>query len=244
MECEGVREQLPDYTLGTLSDVETVAVRRHLRGCGACRAEARELDRGLEMFSATSHATPPPPDLKDRVLSAVAEEGTAQPTPSPSVRSRVRRLPVAAAVLGVVGVLAWGIDARREIDQVRAAAARFEESAREYEALLAVLHGEDIRAGVIQPVGRSVVEGSVVFYDSKREESWVLVLARAPGYGHPVRVEITSRSGRAIRLRPIRFDENGRGYALLVTSVDLSDFDGVRLESPAGQELARARVEE
>lgn len=243
MECEGVREQLADYTLGTLSDVETRAVRRHLRGCAACRREARELDRGLEMFSVTSHAIPPPTELRERVLSAVADEGAAEPRRA-LVGDRLRRLGLAAAIVAVVGALAWGIDARRETDRVRATAARFEESATEYEALLDALHGEDIRAAAIEPVGMSVLEGSVVFYDSKREESWVLVLARAPGYGHPVRVEIISRSGRTIRLRPIRFNESGQGYALLVTSVDLSDFDVVRLESPAGQELARASVEE
>jgi len=35
MSCEEVREQLPDYSLGTLSDVESAALRRHLRGCAA-----------------------------------------------------------------------------------------------------------------------------------------------------------------------------------------------------------------
>ena len=43
MKCEDLRQQLPDYTLGTISETETAAVRRHLRGCAACRAEADKL---------------------------------------------------------------------------------------------------------------------------------------------------------------------------------------------------------
>ena len=66
MSCEEVRAQLPDYTLGTLSETEAAAVRRHLRACSGCRLEARTLDEGVTMFAGAAHAMDPPPDLKAR----------------------------------------------------------------------------------------------------------------------------------------------------------------------------------
>ena len=55
MSCEEIQAQLPDYTLGTLSETEAAAVRRHLRACTGCRLEARTLDEGVAMFAGAAH---------------------------------------------------------------------------------------------------------------------------------------------------------------------------------------------
>ena len=74
MSCEEVRAQLPDYTLGTLSETEVAGVRRHLRACTGCRSEARILDEGVAMFAGAAHAMDPPPDLKGVFASPASKE--------------------------------------------------------------------------------------------------------------------------------------------------------------------------
>src|SRR6266550_2325107 len=74
MTCDEILQLLPDHALGTLSETEEAAVRRHLRGCGACRADAVALDRGVAMFASAAHATEPPPALRERVMTTLSEE--------------------------------------------------------------------------------------------------------------------------------------------------------------------------
>src|SRR5438105_14425759 len=47
--------------------MESLPLRRHVRGCMGCRAEAQRLDEGLAMFAGAAHSTDPPPELEDRV---------------------------------------------------------------------------------------------------------------------------------------------------------------------------------
>jgi len=75
VDCEAALDQLPDFVLGLLSeDPAGDGVREHLRGCRRCRMSASGLEHGLFVFSVASHATPPPPDLRERVLSVLREE--------------------------------------------------------------------------------------------------------------------------------------------------------------------------
>jgi len=74
MKCEDVLEQLPDCTLGTPPEIEAASLRRHLRGCAACRRDAATLDQDLVMFASAAHAAEPPAELKERVLSVLAHE--------------------------------------------------------------------------------------------------------------------------------------------------------------------------
>src|SRR5947207_3735843 len=105
MTCESVRELLPDFTLGALSELQAAEVRRHLRGCSSCRADAAALDQGVALFASAAHATEPPADLKDRVLTVMADEWT-EAAPKPS-RRFPRWMAVAAAAVVVAGSLGW-----------------------------------------------------------------------------------------------------------------------------------------
>src|SRR5438128_6996705 len=126
MTCDAVRERLPDHTLGTLPETEEMAVRRHLRGCAGCRAEATTLDEGMAMFASAAHAVPPPPELKERVLSALADEWSESPAASAPGRAAAWwRLVAAAAVVLLVGALAWGGLATARASRLRAQAKGF-----------------------------------------------------------------------------------------------------------------------
>jgi len=237
MRCEGVRPQLPDYVLGTLSETETAAIRRHLRGCASCREDATQLDKGVALFAGAAHVAEPPPELKERVL-AVLEEEWAEPTTPPSRRRPFRFAwqAMAAALIVIAGVGAWAGVAQNKANH-------FREDALAYRRFLGALGGKDVRAGTLTAAPGVTLDGSVTMYDSDKGQSWVLVLARAPGWSDPVTVTLQDRSGREITVPfPIKFDANGEGWTGMVTGANLSSFDHVVLTGANGRMLAEGSV--
>lgn len=239
MSCEEVRAQLPDYTLGTLSETEAAAVRRHLRACSGCRLEARTLDEGVAMFAGAAHAMDPPAELKARVMGVLAEEWAEAP------RARTRRprsllqwTALAAAIVALAGSLTWGVAQQRKAERFRADAASSGSDAASYRLFLHALGGLDVRVVSFKQQGDVVVDGSAVLYDSDKGQSWVLVMARVPGYIGPLAVSMTSASGHAITLQPMHIDGEGDGATWLVTSSDISAFRTVTLRIPNGPVIA------
>jgi putative zinc finger protein len=233
--CDEVRGQLADHLLGTLDEVTDAAVRSHLRSCGACRRDMAAIAEGIETFSRAAHEVPPPPELRDRVLGAVAEEWsdtTAVERPRRHVRSWIGAAVAAAAVVASLG---WGMSQA-------SIAGRYEHSATKYEAFLHALGGKNVRVGVIRPSGPEAIEGSAVLYDSDVEQSWVLVLVRAPGMAGEANVRLSSSTGRTIQMHPLDFSQGGESSSWLVTSSNLESFDRVTITGPSGNVLATAAV--
>ena len=77
MTCDQVRELLPEQLLGALDGPEELEVRRHLRGCVACRTERAALEDGM---AALSHA-PPVLMLQGHLMSAVIHTSSCLPIP-------------------------------------------------------------------------------------------------------------------------------------------------------------------
>ncbi|WP_166134860.1 anti-sigma factor [Nocardioides ochotonae] len=59
------------YAVDALDDVERAHFERHLAGCEACQAEVDSLRDATALLASTT-ATPPPPALRDAVLSQIA----------------------------------------------------------------------------------------------------------------------------------------------------------------------------
>ena len=75
-----MRELLGPYVMGALDLEEERAVRLHLTRCAACRDEERGLRETHERLAGVSIAASfAPPDLKPRVLDAVAQGGGHEP---------------------------------------------------------------------------------------------------------------------------------------------------------------------
>jgi anti-sigma factor RsiW len=234
MTCDQVREHLPEHLLGVLDPESDREVKRHLRGCGVCRAELTSLGEGLSTFARAAHQTEPPEDLKGRVLAVLEEERADQPVPSPVPRIRRPQLAWAVAAVFMVGALAWG-----SISTV--AGWHASERAAKYETFLKALGGKDVRVATLREAGQENIEGSVVLYDSDVGQSWVLVLARSPSItGHP-HVFLMSPTSR-IELHPLEFDSHGEASTWLVTSANLAPYDRVRLADGQGHTLALGRV--
>ena len=239
MTCEELRQQLPDHTLGTLSDTEMAAVRRHLRGCSGCRAEAAMLDEGVSLFASAAHEADPPPELRERVMSVLAEEWSEKPA-SPRfkpLRSARWQLAVAASVALIAGLVVWG-------GAARGTANRFREDASSYREFLQALGGMDVRVSVLLPESGSVLEGSAVLYDSDRGQSWVLVIVRVPGITEPMDVTLTATDGRSLKLPfPLKPDAVGDASTWLVTSTDITSYVTVQItDSGTGRLLGTGTV--
>jgi hypothetical protein len=232
MTCEEVRQHLADYTLGTLAEWEMAGVRRHLRGCGGCRAEAAQLDQGISLFATAAHVAEPPTELKDRVMSALAEEWSEGPAEKAQRRAGAARwLAVAAAVVAVAGALTWAGFSQVQASRSRSDAAR-------YRSFLGALGGREVRVAALKAASGTAIEGSAILYDSDHGQSWILVLARAPGYSGPVEVTVSAPGGPSIQMRPLQLDAEGDASSWLVTSSDISRFTTVTLRSAGGSVLA------
>jgi anti-sigma-K factor RskA len=236
--CDEVRDLLAEHLLGTLPAEDDAAVRRHLRGCAGCRAEMAMLAEGLATFSRAAHQADPPPELRDRVLAAVAEERLDRETESVPGGRRPRRparwLALAAAITVAAGAIAWGT-----AQTVRAN--RTAGVARTYQQFLDALGGREVRVARLAGTGAHQVEGSAILYDSDVGQSWVLVLVRSPGATGTVQVVLKSPHGR-IDMHPTEFNSEGSTDAWLVTANDISRFNRVLVYDGAGRLLAAGAV--
>jgi hypothetical protein len=225
---------MPDHLLGE----EDPDVKRHLRGCAACRSDLAALDEGLMAVGMSMDQDEPPKEMQDKVLTALREEWADAPAAAGSSgkvsrlsdRRVARWLAVAAAAVMVVGSFAWALR-----ENGRASANSADASA--YRQFLGTLGGRDVREARLVPNGTSGFEGSAVIYDSMEGQSWVLIVGRAPGFQGTAQVTASSATG-SIRLPNVEFAPNGQAYSVMVTAADLSKFDGITISSPDGTVLA------
>jgi hypothetical protein len=246
MTCDQTQELLPEYLLGTLDDVTDAGVRRHLRGCAACRQERMDLEDGLATLAHATHDQEPPDELRDRVLGTLADEWR-EPAPTTSTPPAVARRPVrrrsgllavaaSLAVLLVAGSVVFGAAQAH-----RANLATTDAGA--YRNLLATLGGKEFRIGELHGSGLS---GQVLLYDGDPTggwSSWGLVLVRGdvpPGST----ATLLSPDGHTIELPSLHQDEYGTSSTWLVTGHDITAFDELTLTGPDGTVLATATIRE
>src|SRR5205823_11990848 len=112
MTCDEVRELLPEHLLGSLEGPEDLEVRRHLRGCSACREERMRLEDGVAALSRAVHDQEPPADLRGRVLRTLDEEWKDSGHPAATTqrghdRSLWRAVAAATVVVLIAGSVAY-----------------------------------------------------------------------------------------------------------------------------------------
>lgn len=232
MTCAEVRERLSDHVLGSLPEGEELRVRRHLRGCGPCRAELRALEDGLAVAAATVPPVEPPPALRERVLGALEEEWLEAPA-APRRRTSTWLVAAAAAVTVLLAVV-WGTGQARRAERAAAEAAS-------YERVLAVLGGTGFRVGEIRPVGASGVRGSVLVYRSAWGRSWAAIFLRAPGVEGELRASLTGPGGTSLPFEALWVHE-GQGEGWLTTDLEVDALDRVWVRAEDGTLLASGRI--
>ena len=238
MTCDEVRELLPEHLLGTLEGPEDLEVRRHLRGCSACREERMKLEDGVAALSRAVHDQEPPADLRDRVLRTLDEEWKEAGRPPTTTqrrrdRSLWRAVAAAAVVVLVAGSVAYGATQAHRASVATA-------DATSYTSLLATLGGKEFSIGQLHPTGGSSFDGRVLVYEgdaSKGWSSWAIVFVKAPGYTGDATATLIGTDGQALALPPLRVSDGG-AHAWLVTGDDLSGYDRLTITTPDGNVVA------
>jgi Putative zinc-finger len=233
--CDDVRPLLPDFVLGSLDGDGDLGVRRHLRGCSACRRELEALSDGLEVFGSALER-PAPPELHDRISDVLATEWAERPVRATraSPISRPWRVAVAASLALVVaaGWFGWW-----QLGRAGDASA----DADSYRTVLATLGGTGFRVGSLQPASDRPVEGSVVAYESSHDQSFVVVFVRTPELHGDGRLLVSRSDGTTWDPGlPLEFDGDGDAAVWWVTDRSISSMTGLRITAPDGSTLATA----
>lgn len=231
--CEAVRPLLPDFVLRSTGDPDHLEVRRHLRGCGACRRELHALRDGLAVFGSTLER-PPPPELHERVMTVLSEEWSeAEEGRRASPIPRGWRVAVAASLALALLAGAFGlIQLGRARDEAADAAS--------FRTLLATLGGTGFKVGTLEPSTTTPVEGSVVAYESSKDQSFVVVFVRTPELTGQGSLLVSRSDGTAWDPGPIEFDGDGDAAVWWVTDRSIESMTGLTVRAPDGSRLATA----
>ena len=240
MNCAEVREQLPDHLLATLPETDDARVRRHLRGCAACRADLVGLEEGLSSFSQAAHHSDPPPELEAKVFATLEDEWQETADGGTIVEVGRRRrswggwLVAAAAVLVLVVSLGWGLAQARRADRAVAGASS-------YSRLLSTLGGREFRVGELRGSSGHDVSGSVLLYEAVWDRSWGVLFLRAPDLSGELVATLSGADGRELSFPAITI-EDGEGDAWLVTPDDVRAFDRLTVRDHSGAVVASAQI--
>jgi anti-sigma factor RsiW len=235
--CEDVRALLPDFVLGSTNEADDLDVRRHLRGCGACRRELEALHDGLQVFGSTMER-PAPPELRERVMTVLEDEWTENDTARPPVPLPRRwRVSVAASLAAAFIAATFGaIQLGRARDEAIEAAS--------YRAVLDTLGGTGFKVATLEAATATPVEGSVVAYESSHDQSFVVVFVRTPELTGRGSLVVSRRDGTTWDPGPIRFDGDGDAAVWWVTDRSIDSMTDLTINAPDGSTLATATLQE
>ena len=231
--CEDVRPHLPDFVLGAAADPDELGIRRHLRGCGACRRELDALEDGLRVFGSTLER-PVPSGMHDRVMTVLSEEwADEETTRSRGPAPRGWRIAVAASISLAVLAATFGlIQLGRAREEARDAAS--------FRTVLATLGGTGFKVGELQAATETPVAGSVVAYESSHDQSFVVVFVRTPHLSGQGSLLVSRSDGTTWDPGPIEFDGDGDAAVWWVTDRSIHSMTGLTIRAPDGSTLATA----
>jgi anti-sigma-K factor RskA len=198
-----VHEQFADdlalYAMGALEAAERVALEKHLNQCAACRRELQELQRDTALLALSAPSHTPPPQARQRLMSAVAAEPRV-------VRTQERRewwmlIPSMAAVaIAVIAIALWrhNVDMQRQLADLQKNYSHQQEQLQSANEVLATLTDPDATRFTLtttparpQPQGKAIYarnRRSLIFLASnmpalppqKAYELWLIPTSGAP----------------------------------------------------------------
>jgi predicted anti-sigma-YlaC factor YlaD len=234
--CEDVRTLLPDFALGSHAGRDDLDVRRHLRGCAACRRELEALREGLGVFASTLER-PAPPELRDRVMNVLSEEWAEATGPSRAREPAPRKWRVALVASLALAIVA-GAFGLVQLDRARDAS----RDATSFRSVLATLGGTGFKVGTLEAASTTPVGGSVVAYESSNDQSFVVVFVRTPELTGDGSLLVSRSDGTTWDPGPIEFDGDGDAAVWWVTDRSIASMTRLTVRAPDGSVLATARL--
>ncbi|WP_086664422.1 anti-sigma factor [Lentzea kentuckyensis] len=151
------------YAVNALSDTERAAFDTHLSRCGCCATEVAELTATAARLGAAV-ASPPPPQLRARVLAAAAETRQLPPRTARVARARSLRglggLLAAACLVAAVVLTVQGLGPSEDSDTLA-------QISREYSQFTDFLATPDVR--LVSATGPDGATGTAVVSASRDE---------------------------------------------------------------------------
>jgi hypothetical protein len=246
--CLTVRERLPEYALGALSEQDAAAVERHLEWCAACRKEAGELQRAAATLAYSVAPVEPPAGLEERVGGAVPAAAGRRRAAAPR-RSRVAAAGVLAAMLALSG-LGWGAvmagRAGRLEDEVAIQRQQQKEAIANFRELIRDLEGADpaniVEVATLMSARHRAGDGDALVLLSPSSDDLALVLVNGLGGVRegrfPLEVRLLSdRAGELVVGHIQALDSGGSGAVRKWFVGDLTAYSAVVVRDADGKVL-------
>jgi hypothetical protein len=149
--------------------------------------------------------------------------------------SRGWRIALAASLTVAVVSAAFGVlQLGRARDATR--------DANSFRTVLATLGGTGFKVGSLQASSERPVEGSVVAYESSKDQSFVVVFVRTPGLAGDGALLVSRSDGTTWNPGPIEFDGDGDAAVWWVTDRSIATMTGLTVSAPDGSPLASAAL--
>lgn len=256
MTCIQIRELLPEFAVGVLSDEDREGVLRHLRWCAGCRKEAEELGAAAATVAFALPPEPVPEGLGDRVVGLVR-----QATGAPGSSRRVR-VTAALALAGLVTVsgLGWGAvmagRADRFADRAAVAESRRTAALEQFQRVLSRLPGpapqtqETFLGQLVPQAPEAQGGGAALELVSPTRLDLLIVMVSgldpADTEALPYRVTLANDAGHALRVGQItELDADGSSDVLRqFDHTDLTGYTLVTVTSARGDVALVGRVDQ
>jgi hypothetical protein len=111
-----------------------------------------------------------------------------------------------------------------------------------FRTVLATLGGTGFKVGTLQAATTTPVEGSVVAYESSKDQSFVVVFVRTPGLTGRGSLLVSRSDGTTWDPGPIEFDGDGDAAVWWVTDRSIGSMTGLTINAPDGSTLATASL--
>ncbi len=159
--CEEYRAPLAAYALGERE--LDAAAREHLETCAECQRAYREYAAVAQTLPFTAPEASPPPELRDRIIAAVAAEAEPAPEAPRAALPREHRArrqgwglwtALAASLVAALALLGWNLSLRSQLSAQELQVAASREG---WQAMIALMNDPQVRS---TPVAGSGARGT------------------------------------------------------------------------------------
>ncbi|MDT7799516.1 MAG: hypothetical protein QOI78_2949 [Actinomycetota bacterium] len=210
------------FALDAVSDIERAEFSRHLEQCDSCAQEVAEL-RATAARLGAAMAEEPPPEFKDRVMTAMHATRQLPPRTRPGSPERHRRsgraprwAVITAAAAAVVGLAAGGVFggiALTQQQELRSAQTQLDQARARYAPVAALLAAPDAKTGH----GEAPTGGGVTVVLSRSQNRLMVMDAGLP----------SQPGGKVYQAWLLTGTEAPRSAGVLATDSGLVVADGV-----------------
>ena len=211
------------YLLGVLEYAEAAEIQEHLnRKCEYCLAHIRESSAVVASFASLAEVTPPPPELRERVLSVAI--------PARKKTSPLWASAFALACAATIAVTVWGVSERGTVERTLQRLEDVSRQRNELRSALAILSESDTRTVAFGgqqagPHGRVFLShnGGVVFVGGKLPalaSGKTFQLWLVPAKGNPQSAGLFTPNNEGISVNVLAQSINPAAYAAVAVSVE------------------------